>query len=93
MNRVVLIGLIALILVGCAPSPYQVPQSVALSEPPAGFWLGLWHGIISPITFLVSLFNDSVAVYQVNNNGGWYNFGFLWGAGALTFGASRRSSK
>ena len=42
-----------------------------------GFWNGLWHGIISPISFIGSLFNDEIAVYAVNNNGGWYDFGFI----------------
>ena len=39
----------------------------------------LWQGFIAPITFLVSLFNDSVGIYEVHNNGGWYDFGFLIG--------------
>jgi len=29
---------------------------------PAGFWAGLWHGIIAPITFIVSLFNPGVRI-------------------------------
>jgi hypothetical protein len=57
-----------------------------------GFWNGLWHGMISPITFIASLFNHDFAVYAVNNNGGWYNFGFLWGVGAL-FGGGSRATK
>src|SRR4029453_15059077 len=32
---------------------------------PAGFWLGLWQGLISPITFIVSLFTSSVNIYEV----------------------------
>lgn len=54
-----------------------------------GFWYGLWHGIIAPFSFLASLFNDDVAVYATNNNGGWYDFGFLIGIGGLTFGSSK----
>lgn len=53
----------------------------AADADPAGFLAGLWHGIISPITFIVSLFNDDVAIYELNNNGGWYDFGFLVGVG------------
>jgi hypothetical protein len=49
----------------------------------AGFWLGLWHGIIAPITFLISLFTDDVNIYEVHNNGNWYDFGFVIGAGIL----------
>ena len=30
---------------------------------PAGFWAGLWHGLFSPITFLLSLFIAGVRIY------------------------------
>lgn len=53
----------------------------------AGFWLGLWQGFIAPITFLVSLFNHSVGIYEVHNNGGWYNFGFLLGVSIFFSGS------
>ncbi len=75
--------LTALLLAGCAA------QANALEDMPneegevAGFWLGLWHGIIAPITFVVSLFNRNVGIYEVYNNGGWYNLGFLLGLGAV----------
>jgi len=61
-------------------SKYQVPDAK-----PAGFWAGLWHGIIVPITFLVSLFNPGVRMYETNNNGRWYDFGFFIGV-AIAFG-------
>ena len=44
-----------------------------------GFWSGLWHGIIAPVTFVVSVFNHNIAMWAVNNNGSWYAFGFLLG--------------
>ena len=56
-------------------------------ESSAGFWYGLWHGIISFISLIIHLFNDSVMVYEKSNTGGWYDFGFLlgvifvWGGG------------
>jgi hypothetical protein len=56
-------------------SKYQQPGAE-----PAGFWIGFWHGIIMPITFIVSLFNPDVGIYETNNNGGLYNFGFVIGA-------------
>jgi len=57
------------------------------TDTPAGFWYGLWHGIISFISLIIHLFNDTVVVYETNNTGGWYDFGFLlgvifvWGGG------------
>jgi len=56
-----------------------------------GFLGGLWHGIIAPVSFVISLFSDNVAVWAVNNNGGWYTFGFLIGVGSLGFGGSKAS--
>jgi hypothetical protein len=50
----------------------------------AGFWIGLWHGVIAPITFLISLFVSSVNIYEVHNNGGWYDFGFVLGTGIFS---------
>ena len=57
-----------------------------------GFWRGLLHGFISPFTFIISLFTDDVAVYAINNNGNWYNFGFMFGA-AMIFGSGGNASK
>lgn len=56
-----------------------------------GFFGGLWHGIIAPIAFVISLFKDNVAVWAVNNNGSWYTFGFLIGVGSLGFGGHKAS--
>ena len=53
-----------------------------LGARPAGFWSGLWHGIVAPITFIVSLFVDGVSIYETTNNGRWYEFGFMLGFGA-----------
>jgi hypothetical protein len=85
-RRAVAVGFLALgvlLLAGCAAGPNDV-ASVGTTHL-AGFWLGLWHGLISPITFLVSLFNHDVNLYEVHNNGGWYNFGFILGA-SIIFG-------
>ncbi len=57
----------------------------------AGFLKGLWHGIIAPFTFIVSLFTDGIQMYEVHNNGNWYNFGFVIGAGILFSGSGRVS--
>lgn len=49
----------------------------------AGALLGLWHGIISPITLIMSFFNKNVQMYEVHNNGREYNLGFLLGIAIL----------
>jgi hypothetical protein len=88
MKRILVLGIAAILLVtlaGCAPGPNDLARSPDEEGEIAGFWLGLWHGLIAPITFIVSLFSDSVSVYEVHNNGGWYNFGFLIGV-SIIFG-------
>lgn len=55
---------------------------------PAGFWAGFWHGLIAPVTFIVSLFNDNVSVWETSNKGKLYEFGFLLGVGAFASKAS-----
>lgn len=62
-------------------------------ENPAGFWYGLWHGIISIITLIVHLFSESVRVYEINNSGGWYDFGFLLGVILVWSGGSHVNCK
>jgi hypothetical protein len=39
----------------------------------------LWHGFIAPWIFLLSLFVSGVRVYETNNKGRRYDFGFLLG--------------
>jgi hypothetical protein len=86
-----------LMLTGCAAGPNDLVGGPGA----AGFWLGLWQGLISPITFIVSLFTENVNVYEVNNNGNWYDFGFMLGvacafsggAGGGGAASSRRRSR
>ncbi len=54
---------------------------------PAGFFAGLWHGFNAPLMFFVSLVFPGVRVYEANNKGRRYEFGFLIGIGAFA-GAS-----
>lgn len=72
-----------LFLTACVAGPNLLKDSPREDGSVAGFWSGLWHGMVAPITFLVSLFRDTVCMYEVHNNGGWYNFGFLLGVGIL----------
>jgi hypothetical protein len=63
-------------------------QSAAAVAPAApGFLLGLWHGFIFPIAWVLSLFMPEVAVYAVPNDGGWYDFGYFLGIAVFGVGA------
>lgn len=76
----------ALVLAACAAT--QQPDAVAPQAP--GFLLGLWHGFIFPVAWIVSLFTDKVAIYAVPNNGGWYDFGYF--LGIMVFGVGAKGS-
>lgn len=79
--------LAAVVLAACAPGANELLKTPDAAGHVAGFWRGLWHGVIAPVTFVISLFSRSVQVYEVHNNGGWYNFGFLLGM-SVVFGGS-----
>jgi len=90
---VVTLALLVVMLAGCAPGPNELAG--AHTGKSAGFWLGLWQGIIAPVTFIISLFSKDVQMYEVHNNGSWYNLGFLLGMSIILGGggASARRSK
>ncbi len=80
------------LLAGCAPAVNQHVHTAGPDGIIAGFWRGLWHGIILPVTFIVSLFSDKVGIYEGYNNGGWYNLGFVLGACCFHGGAAAKGA-
>ena len=86
MRRLAIL-LAPLMLAACAAQ--QIGGAVQPAAP--GFLLGLWHGFIFPVAWLISLFTDNVAVYAVPNNGGWYDFGYF--LGITVFGVGARKSR
>jgi len=86
--------ILAVFVAGCAAGTgrYSVDE-------PASFRTGLWHGAISGITLIIHIFNHSVRIYEANNTGGWYDFGFLfgvicvWGGGSSAGCRSKKKKK
>jgi hypothetical protein len=74
-KRIVLVGIIIalllLILSGCVPGDGR-----NTTDRPAGFLWGIWHGWLAPVSLIIGLFNKNIRVYEVNNTGWWYDFGF-----------------
>ncbi len=69
-----------------APGPNPLMDRPAAGHAVAGILLGLWHGIISPITLIMSFLNRNVQMYEVHNDGGPYNLGFFLGIAILIGG-------
>ena len=89
-GRIVLLAAVVMlalpVITGCAAG------NTMYTESPAGFWAGLWHGFIIFFSFIISLFNDGVSVYETANKGALYDLGFVLGAAAF-FGCGSRSHK
>jgi hypothetical protein len=68
---IVLILTLLFALSGCVPGDGSYSQ-----DKPAGFFWGVWHGWIAPISLILSLFNDHIRIYETANTGWWYDFGF-----------------
>lgn len=77
-------------LTGCADT---VTFEAARTHQSVGFWHGLWHGMILPFAWVGSLFDGSISIYAIYNNGGGYDFGFMLGIGSFAGGSSSVSKK
>mgnify|MGYP001005157557 CR=1 FL=1 len=91
----ILIGilvLIPLVVTGCVPGDGTNTPSA-----PAGFFWGIWHGWTAPISLIIGLFNKDIRIYEVENIGWWYDFGFymaiISGFGGLSLSRGGKSKK
>ncbi|MDA3940817.1 MAG: hypothetical protein PF693_16155 [Spirochaetia bacterium] len=74
MNKLLKIALIILIiflLAGCLPG-----DGKAGMDNPSGFFSGIWHGWVAPLSLIVGIFKDEIRVYETANTGWWYDLGF-----------------
>lgn len=82
-------ALLAVTVSGCFPGT----TSSSTGEP-AGFFMGVWHGWIAPVSLIVGLFKDGVRIYEPVNTGWWYDFGFyisvIAGFGGLALSRKRK---
>jgi hypothetical protein len=83
----ILLGVLLLILMSSCASNESVEQ--CLKGDTYGFFWGIWHGIIAPISLVISLFDEDVAMFAVNNTGFFYGLGFLIGSGGWGILASK----
>ena len=92
-TQILVLAALAVILTACAAGPNpEVGTAATETGGSAGFWLGLWHGAIAPVTFVISLFTDTVNVYEVHNSGNWYDGGFMLGL-TISLGGGGASSR
>lgn len=74
-KKIIILSVISVLLLitltGCIPG-----DGTYTVDKPAGFFWGIWHGWVAPISLIWSLFNENIRVYEINNSGWWYDFGF-----------------
>lgn len=83
---------LALALAGCFPG-----TDTYSAREPAGFFSGLWHGWIAPVSLIVGFFRPGIRIYETFNTGWWYDLGFyiavIGGFGGVALSRNRRKKK
>jgi hypothetical protein len=60
-----------LLTTGCLPG-----DGASTRSNPAGFFSGIWHGWIAPVSLVLGFFNRMIRIYEPLNSGWWYDLGF-----------------
>lgn len=66
-----LILLLMLSLTACLPGDGSYTTAT-----PAGFFSGIWHGWLAPLSMLLGFIRGGYRIYEVNNTGLLYDLGF-----------------
>ena len=81
--RILLLIRAVLMLSSCGYiAPVEMPSG-------PGFFIGLFHGLISFFTMILSFFTG-IEMYASNNSGSWYDLGFVIGA-MIFYGGGAKS--
>ena len=95
MKAAILVFIAALLVVsvcGCFPG-----TSTYSPDDRAGFFSGLWHGWIAPLSLIVHIFRPDIRIYEPYNTGWWYDFGFyiavVGGFGSIAFTRKRKKKE
>jgi len=95
INNVLLVVILVIVIFffsSCAPG-----SGSSTTENPAGFFTGVWHGWIAPVSLIWGIFNKSIRVYEPINTGWFYDFGFyiaiIGGFGGISLFRKRQKVK
>lgn len=83
--KYLILAILLLVVTSCAQ---QIDVNQCIEVQKDGFFSGFIHGLILPISLIVSWFDSDVAIYAINNNGAWYDLGFYFGVAATLGGGS-----
>ena len=86
----ILVVVLALSLTSCLPG-----DGKNSADHPAGFWTGIWHGWVAPVSLVVGIFDKAIRIYEPQNRGWSYDAGYyvaiIAGFGGLALTRSRRN--
>jgi hypothetical protein len=87
--KLVVLLIIMIALTGC-----MAGNSPQFNTQPAGFFYGIWHGWLAPLSLLLKFFNPEYSIFEVNNTGLGYELGFymaiISGFGGLSLARKKR---
>ena len=93
MKKYIIICVVLVLLCVCLTSCMPGDGANSLFRP-AGFFTGIWHGWIAPVSLVFSIFNRNIAIYEVFNTGFLYDLGYygaiIGGFGGLSYARGRR---
>lgn len=88
--KIIVIVIVSTFLVACFAGTKTV------EDKPAGFFLGIWHGWIAPLSLILEIFNSDIRIYETNNRGFLYDLGFyisiIAGFGSLSLFRKKKNS-
>ena len=67
----ILLVMAVFMLTGCIPG-----DGTYSAAHPAGFFWGIWHGWVAPVSLVIGIFSRNIRIYEAANTGWWYDFGF-----------------
>ncbi|NLT49579.1 MAG: hypothetical protein GXX85_01515 [Ignavibacteria bacterium] len=77
------------LIVSCFPDK-------SYEDSPSGFFTGIWHGWIAPLSLIIGFFDKSVRIYDAHNTGWMYDLGFyiaiISGFGSLSLFRSKKKN-
>ena len=66
--KLLFVAIALLAIAGCAGHNSLLDTPVGDGWSVAGFWNGIWHGMTLPFSFIGSLFDPTINIYEVHNS-------------------------
>lgn len=67
----ILSAVILISFTGCVPG-----DGTYTALKPAGFFWGIWHGWVAPVSLIIGFFHKNIRIYEIVNSGWLYDLGF-----------------